>query len=202
MKMNIRLGVPTADLLKSPTTCFRLSKAMSRVSDALAFGEHYITESKGIPIQSRDIQHMSASIWTSSRSAEDLANLIDDAELRLMVAQYAVDARRFNTVLRKALPAVKSKIKGAKPVKKPEKPMTEAQIAKKTADLRAKVNQIANKVESLCTIDKPAAPEKAKYVPPGSSLQGRAGMSGSGSAPKKRPMYPRYFVASMGRSRR
>lgn len=196
MKLNIRLGVPTADLLKSPTTCFRLSKAMSRVSDALAFGEHYIKESKrDFPLQNRDLQHMSASIWTSSRSAEDLANLIEDPSLRGMVTGYAAAARRFNTAIRAALPEAKTKVKAVKKdVVKKAKPMTEAEIAKKTADLRSKVNEIQTKVESLCTIDAPA---------PAPAMKGRYGMGSSGtSTPKKRPMYPRYFVASMGRSRR
>lgn len=203
MKLNINLGVPTADLLKSPTACFRLSKALTRVSDALSFGEHYLKAAKqGVPLEKRDFEHISASIHTSGRSAEDLANLIDDPGLRLMVAQYSAEAKRFNAAIRKALPAKTKAQKVLKEVftKGPVKPLTSAQIAKKTENLRAKIVEIDKQVESLCTIDKPTPPTAPAPAP---AMKGRYGMgAGAPHAPKKRPMYPRYFVASMGRSRR
>jgi hypothetical protein len=46
MKINLKLGVPTEALLKHPTACFRLSSALTRVQDALAFGQFYVRETK------------------------------------------------------------------------------------------------------------------------------------------------------------
>lgn len=188
MKLNIKLGVPTEALLKHPTACFNLSKAATRVSAALSFGEFYLKQSKGV-VTPRELAHMSASIWSSSKSAEDLAKFIDDPELRKAVDDYAVAGLRFNNEIRKNLPSVlKSSIKKDKTS---SKPLTVQQMTARTAALRSKLADIEKKVESLCTVDKPAP-----------ALKGRVGMSGSGATPKKRPMYPRYFVASMGRSAR
>lgn len=187
MKLNIKLGVPTEALLKHPTTCFNLSKATTRVSAALSFGEFYLKQSKGV-VTPRELEHMSASIWSSSKSAEDLAKFIDDPELRKAVDDYAVAGRRFNNEIRKNLPSVQ---KTSITKEKKAKPLTVAQMTARTVALRSKLADIEKKVESLCTVDKPAP-----------ALKGRVGMSGSGATPKKRPMYPRYFVASMGRSRR
>jgi len=191
MKLNIKLGVPTEALLKHPTACFNLSKAATRVSAALSFGEFYLKQSKGV-VTPRELEHMSASIWSSSKSAEDLAKFIDDPELRKAVDDYAVAGRRFNNEIRKNLPSVlKSSIKKDKT---PSKPLTVAQMTTRTVALRSKLADIEKKVESLCTVDKPA---------PTPVMKGRVGMGGgTTSTPRKRPMYPRYFVASMGRSRR
>lgn len=213
MKLNIKLGVPTADLLKSPPACFRLSKAMTRVSDALSFALHYVKASGRLPLENRDFEHISAAISTSGRSAEDLALLLDDAALRGMVTSYVNSARRFNATLRQTLPVPnkaktksvisKSKGKSDQRPEKPSKPMTVSEVAKKTEDLRSKLVEIDKKVESLCTIDSPApTPPPITVAPPTPpSMRGRFGMGGGGT-PKKRPLYPRYFVASMGRSRR
>lgn len=193
MKLNIKLGVPTEALLKHPTACFRLSKALTRVSDALSFGEFYIKQAKGGVITPKDLEHMSASIWTSGRSAEDLAKLVDDADIQQAVMAYSAEAKRFNNAIRSNLPAVKAKAKAKEP-----KPVTVTTLTKRTTDLRKKLGEIEAKVEGLCTVDKPAV---ANVTP---TLQGRVTMAGAGrsATPKKRPLYPRYFVASMGRSRR
>jgi hypothetical protein len=137
---------------------------------------------------------MSASIWSSSKSAEDLAKFIDDPDLRKAVDDYAVAGRRFNNELRKNLPSIQKLKKSITKDKTASKPLTVAQMTTRTVALRSKLADIEKKVESLCTVDKPAqAPV----------MKGRVGMGGgTTSTPKKRPMYPRYFVASMGRSSR
>ena len=192
MKLNIKLGVPTEALLKHPTACFNLSKAATRVSAALSFGEFYLKQSKGV-VTPRELEHMSASIWSSSKSAEDLAKFIDDPELRKAVDDYAVAGRRFNNELRKNLPSIQKLKTSITKDKTASKPLTVAQMTARTAALRSKLADIEKKVESLCTVDKLA---------PAPVMKGRVGMGGSGITPRKRPMYPRYFVAAMGRSRR
>jgi len=191
MKMNLRLGVPTEALLKHPTACFRLSKAFTRVSDALSFSEYYLKNAKGF-LRPQDLEHISASIHTSGRSAEDLAKLVDDPELRNEIHAYARRATRINTAVRKAIPKPK-KTPGEKAAKAP--PL--ADMINRTAELREKLKIIDKKVEDLCTVTPiPPAPKAAAPT----TAPVRAGMSGV--IHRKKPMYPRYFVASMGRSRR
>jgi hypothetical protein len=201
MKLNINLGVPTEALLKHPTACFNLSKAATRVSAALSFGEFYLKQTKGDVVVPRDLEHMSAALYSSSRSADELAFMLaDDPELKKAVQAYSKSALRFNTQLRRNLPsvtAIKAKVVAkAKGEKLDVKPVTVAQMDTRTTDLRKQLAEIEKKVENLCTVDKPAA----KIVTP-TTMKGRAGMAG-GNGAKKRPLYPRYFVASMGRSRR
>lgn len=198
MKLSINLGVPTKALLKHPTVCFRLSKAMTRVSDALVFGEFYLKQTKGPVIAPRDLEHMSASIFSSSKSAEGLALLVDDPDLRKAISAYSAHAQRLNTAIRSNLPSIKTLKAKAKGQKVKAEPITASFLSIRTAALRSKLSEIEKKVESLCTVEKPAAASNVTAT----AMKDRAGMSGSGTSPKKRPMYPRYFVASMGRSRR
>jgi hypothetical protein len=116
-----------------------------------------------------------------------LAMLIDDKDLRDEVSAYNLAADRFNKRIREGLKGA------AKDVKAPSK----ATIEKGINNLSKKLTAINEKVEDLCTV----RPTNAITTPP-PALKGfrRAGMAGS--SPKKRPIYPRYFVASMGRSRR
>lgn len=194
MKMNVRLGVSTEALLKHPTACFRLSKAATRVSDALSFGEFYLANSKGGGVLlPRDLHHISAAFHTSGKSAEDLAILVDDPELRKEIQDYSKHAIRINNQVRRGMPNLKSKVE-----KKGLKSITMSEMITKTSDLRKKALEIGKKVEDLCTVTAPAVSEKPK--PAVSGAHGRVSMSGTTN--KKRPMYPRYFVASMGRSRR
>lgn len=201
MKLNLKLGVPTAELLKSPTACFRLSKAATRISDALSFSEFYVQQAEAAKtpfFTKRDIEHISAGFWQSSKSANDLAMLVEDQELRKDVQVYAKAASRVNTMIREVLKTAK---KNEKSKEKP-KPVTlhVSQVVNKAKDLRKKALEIEKKVENLCTID---APPAAPPPVPSISGRGRVMMAGSGGIiHKKKPMYPRYFVASMGRSRR
>lgn len=197
MKLKINLGVPTEALLKHPTACFNLSKAMTRVSDALSFGAFYLAQSKGDVMTPKELEHMSASIWTSGKSAEDLGKLVDDPDIRKAVEAYRKEAVRLNTAIRSNIPSVKALKAKAKGEKVQVTPVTVTSLVIKTTALRSKLSVIEKKVESLCTVDKPAAPSISAPA-----MKGRAGMSGSGTTHRKRPMYPRYFVASMGRSRR
>lgn len=198
MKLNLKLGVPTAEMLKSPTACFRLSKAATRISDALSFSEFYVQQaeaSKTPFFTKRDIEHISAGFWQSSKSANDLAVLVDDQGLRKDIQVYAKAASRVNSMIREVLKTAKKNEKSkAKPVT-----LHVSQVVNKAKELRKKALEIEKKVENLCTIDAPpAAP------PPVPSMSARrVMMAGSGGiVHKKKPMYPRYFVASMGRSRR
>jgi hypothetical protein len=194
MKMNLRLGVPTEALLKHPTACFRLSKAATRVSTALSFSEHYFKNLGASPLQRRDLEHISASIYTSGRSAEELAKLVEDQSLKKEIEAYSRAAARFNQQIRSNLPKAKAK------ATKEAKPITMTSLVDRAQFLRNKLVQIEKKVEDLCTVN-PAANEKPRPTPAGSStMHGRVSMSGI--IHKKKPMYPRYFVASMGRSRR
>lgn len=193
MKLNIKLGVSTEALLKHPTACFGLSKAVTRVSASLSFGEFYLKNTKGNVITPRDLEHVSASIWTSSKSAEDLEKLVDDPELRKAITAYSADARRLNNAIRSSLPSAKALIAKAKGKQVEPKAVTVPVLKSRTMALRSKLAEIEKKVENLCTVEIKLAP-----LP---SLKGRFSTSGT-SAPRKRPMYPRYFVASMGRSRR
>lgn len=196
--MNLKLGVPTEALLKHPTACFGLSKAMTRVSDSLAFGEFYINNTKTKFLLPRELDHLSASIHTSENSAKLLATLIDDAGLKKEIQSYANTAARFNSTIREKMKSTQKALE-----KKPAKGNVDTsemigvdELKKGAERLRKKLAVIESNVEDLCTVQ--AAPQ-----PPPSSLRGfrpRVGMAGS--APKKRPIYPRYFVASMGRSRR
>src|SRR4029077_2508501 len=154
MKLNLKLGVPTADLLKSPTACFRLSKAATRISDALSFSEFYVqqAEASHSPFFSkRDIEHISAGFWQSSKSANDLAVLVDDQGLRKDIQIYAKAAARINTMIRGVLKTAK------KDEKTKQKPVTlhVSQVVNKAKDLRKKALEIEKKVENLCTIDAP-----------------------------------------------
>jgi ribosomal protein L7/L12 len=233
MKLSINLGVPTEALLKHPTVCFRLSRAMTRVSDALVFGEFYLKQTKGPVIAPRDLEHMSASIFSSSKSAEGLALLVDDPDLRKAISAYSVNAQRLNTAIRSNLPSIKTLKAKAKGQKVKAEPITASFLSIRTAALRSKLSEIEKKVEDLCTVRskvemitrhrtktgaglkeaKDAIEQLKDYGPlpeasttnvsaPATTSVGRVRMSGSGVTPKKRPMYPRYFVASMGRSRR
>lgn len=201
MKLNLKLGVPTADLLKSPTACFRLSKAATRISDALSFSEFYVqqAEASHTPFfTKRDIEHISAGFWQSSKSANDLAVLVDDQGLRKDIQIYAKAAARINSMIRGVLQTAKKNEK-----EKSKKPVTlhVSQVVNKAKDLRKKALEIEKKVENLCTIDAPTPPPPVPA--PSISGRGRVMMAGSGGiVHKKKPMYPRYFVASMGRSRR
>ncbi len=186
MKMNLRLGVPTEALLKHPTACFRLSKAFTRVSDALSFSEYYLGHTKG-DLRPQDLQHISASIHTSGKSAADLALLVDDPELRKEIQQYSNRAIRINAAIRKGIPTPKNKSPKGPPL---------VEMINRAKELREKLKVIDKKVEDLCTVNPPPAP----YKPAATAAPARAGMSGV--VHRKRPMYPRYFVASMGRSRR
>lgn len=200
MKMNLRLGVPTEALLKHPTACFRLSKAATRVSASLSFSEHYFKNLNASPLQPRDLEHISASIYTSSRSADELAKLVEDQDLKKEIEAYSKDAARLNKQIRSNLPKEKSK---AKAQNREVKPVTLTSLENRALSLRKKLTEIEKKVEDLCTVNSAPAPagDKPRYSPPGaSSMQGRVSMSGI--VHKKKPMYPRYFVASMGRSRR
>jgi hypothetical protein len=196
MKLNLNLGVSTEALLKHPTTCFRLSKAATRISDALSFSEFYVQQaeaSKAPFFSKRDIEHISAGFWQSSKSANDLAVLVDDQELRKDIQVYAKAAARINSTIREVLKTAK------KADKSKSKPVTlhVSQVVNKAKDLRKKAEEIGKKVENLCTVDAPTVPA------PSISGRGRVMMAGSGGIiHKKKPMYPRYFVASMGRSRR
>lgn len=197
MKLNLKLGVPTEALLKHPTTCFRLSKAATRISDALSFSEFYVTQAEAAHapfLSKRDVEHISAGIWQSSKSANDLAVLVDDQELRKDIQTYAKAAARINTTIRGVLKTAKKDDK-SKPVT-----LHVSQVINKAKDLRKRVIDIEKKVENLCTVD---APTVTTPAPISISGRGRVMMAGSGGIiHKKKPMYPRYFVASMGRSRR
>src|SRR4029079_9621498 len=202
MKLNLKLGVTKADLLKSPTACFRLSKAATRISDALSFSEFYVQQaeaSKTPFFTKRDIEHISAGFWQSSKSANDLAVLVDDQGLRKDIQIYAKAAARINSMIREVLKTGKKNEK-----EKSKKPITlhVSQVVNKAKDLRKKALEIEKKIENLCTLDAPPPPPPP--VPaPSISGRGRVMMAGSGGiVHKKKPMYPRYFVASMGRSRR
>jgi len=194
MKLNMRLGVPSEALLKHPTACFRLSKAATRVSDALSFGEYYLFNHKG-DLRPKDLQHMSASIHTSARSAEDLAKLVDDAELRKEIEAYTHRAERINASIRKALPSPKFR------EKKPKAPPL-AEMISRAKELREKFKAIDKKVEDLCTVTKPPPAPAPTPTPVGSSTVRSPRVGMSGVVHKKKPLYPRYFVASMGRARR
>ena len=173
MKITTKLGVATEAELRHPTSCFNLSKALTRISDALAFGEFYLREAKSL--NPRDYEHMSASVYTSGRAADDLASLVDTETLRTRIKRYAAQAARFNADLRQV-------IKGKK------KLLETSQVKAKTEKLRKEISEIEKEVESLCKIDKPAA-----------SIAPTAMKGGLGNAVRKRPIYPRYVVASMGR---
>lgn len=195
MKMNLRLGVSREALLKHPTACFRLSKAATRVSDALSFSMFYLVNSNGRGVLlPRDLHHISAGIHTTSKSADDLALLVDDPMLRKEIQDYSKQATRINNQIRRGIPDFKNKVE-----KKKAKAITLSEMLTKTKDLGKKAREIELKVEDLCTVTAPAVIEKPKTLVSG-AMHGRAGMSGV--VHKKRPMYPRYFVASMGRSRR
>lgn len=190
MKMNVKLGVPTEAMLKHPTVCFRLSNALTRVQDALAFGLFYIRETKTPSFLPRDLEHISASVHSTGGAARVLALMIDDKALRDEISAYNSTADRFNKKIREGLKAAQKDPKAA-----PSKTMVE----KGLNSLTKKLSEIYKKVEDLCTVNPVAAPppvtENAlKAVRP------RVGMAGS--APRKRPIYPRYFVASMGKTRR
>lgn len=173
MKITTKLGVATEAELRHPTSCFTLSKALTRLSDALAFGEFYLREAKGL--NPRDFEHMSAAVYTSGRAADDLASLVDKEALRTRIKRYSAEAQRFNQDLR-------AQIKG----KKTKKPLDLEKVKSKTEKLRKDVAEIEKEVESLCKVDKPnVAPQAMK--------------GGLGSPVRKRPIYPRYVVASMGR---
>jgi hypothetical protein len=194
MKMNVRLGVPTEAMLKHPTACFRLSKAAAHISNSLSFGEFYLVNTKGGALAPRDLEHLSASIYTTSKSANDLALLVDDPELRKDIQAYSRQAAKINKLVRATLPEKKGG-----PVKAGKAP-TLKEMLDKTKVLREKLKEIDKKVEDLCVV-KPgsvSAPTAAPKAP--EWIQSRIGMAGN--THKKRPMYPRYFVASMGRSRR
>lgn len=202
MKLNMKLGVPTEALLRHPTACFRLSKAATRVSNALAFTEFYVNNREsGYKLLPRDLEHMAVSMSTTSKSADDLAVLVDDPTLRKQILAYSKDAMKIKNLLQRNLPKAKEK---AKAQNKPEAKAVNVQsLIKKTIDLREKFKLIEGQVESLCTVDGPKVESKPVYSPPGSStMQGRVRMAGTNIIHRKRPMYPRYFVASMGRSRR
>lgn len=187
MKMNLKLGVPTEAMLKHPTACFRLSNAVTRVQDALAFGLFYVRETKTPSFLPRDLEHISASVHSTGGAARMLAMLIDDKDLRDEVSAYNSTADRFNKRIREGL-------------KKDAKAMpSKASIEKGLKNLSEKLSEIYEKVEDLCTVKPlPAPPPVANPALKGP--RPRIGMAGG--APKKRPIYPRYFVASMGRSRR
>lgn len=198
MKLNLKLGVPTEALLKHPTTCFRLSKAATRISDALSFSEFYVQQAEAAKMPfftKRDIEHISAGFWQSSKSANDLSMLVDDQELRKDIQVYSKAAARVNNMIREVLKTAKKGEK-SKPVN-----MHVSQVINKAKDLRKKAHEIEKKVENLCIVD--AAPMSVPTPSPSISGRGRVMMAGSGGIiHKKKPMYPRYFVASMGRSRR
>lgn len=183
MKITTNLGVSTEKALKHPTVCFRLSKMMTRVSDALTFGEFYLRETKGA-LNPQDLHRISASFFSSAKQAKDLALLVDNRELKKAIDAYSKSAVRANNTIRPHLDAKKKTLKAPS-----------AQSLKLTAQtLRQNLSSIEKKVESLCTVEKPAALTK---LPSPSAMQGRVTMAGS----FKKPIYPRYFVASMGRSR-
>lgn len=172
MKITTKLGVATEAELRHPTSCFRLSKAVTRLSDALSFGEFYLREVK--TLAPRDFEHMSASIYTSGRAADDLAALVDTETLRTRIKRYAAEAARFNAALREVI--------------KKKKSLETSKIKSKTEKLRKEIAEIEKEVESLCKVEKPVA----NVTPP--ALKGRLG-----SPIRKTRIYPRYLVASMGR---
>lgn len=180
MKMNLNLGVSGEALLKHPTACFRLSKAVTRVSDALGFGEFYLNQTKGKFLLPRDLDHVSTSINSSAKGAGMLADLVEDRGLKEEIQRYARRAAKVNS-------AIRDEIRSAKSESEPSQvPVNEL---KKTAqELRSMLGDLEAKVEDLCTVA--PAPTRPLKV------------SMAGGAAKKRPIYPRYFVASMGRTRR
>lgn len=192
MKIVTNLGVAKESQLKHPTACFRLSQWVTRVSDALAFGEFYSKNVKGV-LKAQDLEHVSASMYTSGNSAKMLATLVGDGELKNAVEAYSKAALSFNSSLRNRIPNVAAKAKA-----KPLKPISANLLKKKTQDLRSELAAIEKKVESLCTVNQPARAVKSPSRPVASkAMHGRVTMAG----PIKKPIYPRYFVASMGRSR-
>lgn len=184
MRIHANLGVLKAKDLKSPTTCFRLSKSLTHISDALAFGEFYAHHLKAFNTQ--DIGHISAGVYTSANAATQLASLLDNGDLKNAVESYSRSAHRFNeNVLR---PQIKNKAKQS---------LTPEKLKKTTMRLREDFRNIEKKVENLCTIEK-KGPKKAVIVTKQSMGVSRATL---GVTTPKKPIYPRYFVASMGRSK-
>lgn len=201
MKMNLKLGVPTEALLKHPTACFNLSRAMTRVGDALAFGEFYIKETKTKFLLPRELEHVSASIHTSANAAKLLATLIGDGDLKKEIGAYASGADRLNSKIREGLKSTQKALKKTTPKAQIDtsKMMEVDQVKKGAERLRKKLATIENSVEDLCKVTPMAGSPVADHSLRGSQPR-RAGMAGG--PPRKRPIYPRYFVASMGRSRR
>lgn len=177
MKIRTTLGALKASDFKHPTVCFRLSKAMSRVSEALTFGESYLKGSKGA-LSPKDLHVISTSFFSSGKQAKELALLVDGKDLKQAVEAYSKSAVRANNSVRALkAPSVKD-MKG------------------RMGTLRKNLSSIEKKVESLCTIEKPSSMSGRPSPAPVSPV--RVTMAGS----FKKPIYPRYFVASMGRSRR
>lgn len=180
MKVVTKLGVATEAELRHPTTCFLLSKAVTRLSNALAFGEYYLNQSRG-KLKARDFEHMSTSIFSSKTGAENLSVLVEDKILKEDLKRYIREAKRVNEDLKKAMDGKVLTI-------------NLSNIKESTKKLRSRIAKIEKKVENLCTVEKPITPLAPVSI---KTLQGRLG-----SPIRKRPIYPRYFVASMGRSLR
>lgn len=188
MKIKANLGVLREKDLKHPTTCFRLSKSLTQISDALAFGEFYTVPSKAA-FNEKDLKHISAGIYTSGNAATQLAHLVEDQQIKKDIEAYSRSAHRFNeTVLR---PILKGK-KG--------KSITPEALKKTTHRLRMDLAEIEKKVENLCTVEK-KAPIITKKVSVGSRVNPTFPRATMGSISVRKPIYPRYSVASMGRSR-
>lgn len=188
MKITANLGVLREKDLKHPTTCFRLSKSLTQISDALAFGEFYTVPAK-TALNEKDLKHVSAGIYTSANAATQLAHLIDDKAIKKDIEAYSRSAHRFNeTVLR---PIIKGKR---------SKPITPQDLKKTTIRLRVDLANIEKKVENLCTVEKKAPPIITKKVSVGSRVGSSFSRATMGINTKK-PIYPRYYVASMGRSK-
>lgn len=211
MKMKVNLGVSAEAMLKHPTTCFRLSQHLTRVSDALTFGKFYVNNTKTSAFLPRDLDHISASVHGSGGMARLLGMMVEDPELKKEIESYRAAAERFNSRIRESMKAAQKDIKAG---------LSKAEVEKGLDRLGNKLSSIEEKVEDLCTVNSKVDMKKAKDAveqvknnaseastprpPVDYAIKGRwprSGMAGSGT-PKKRPIYPRYFVASMGRSRR
>lgn len=188
MKIQANLGVLQAKDLKHPTTCFRLSKSLTQISDGLAFGEFYSVPAK-TAFNEKDLKHISAGIYTSANAATQLAHLVDDPEIKKTVEAYSRAAHRFNQSVLWPM------IKGKKP-----KSFTPASLKKTTSRLRSDLAGIEKKVENLCTVEKPALGSKKMLMKSRAFVGAPRATMGSISSNRK-PIYPRYSVASMGRSK-
>jgi hypothetical protein len=159
--MKLKLGVLDAKDLLDSTSCLKVGRHATLVDAGLSFSEYYMrpeVAKKGV--QSKEIEHVSAGVFSSARAAKLLSGLLPP-DARAEAEQYEKRALTFNK-------SIREKWLGEKAPQPTEKEV--ASMRRSIASLRTMADKLSKQADYLCTTGTPkpkagAAPRAPKLPP-------------------------------------